>query len=480
MTKTKRQRRSEPNSEDEVIIPLEKQSLEDDSREREYESYLISQTRENKERKRKSKIEKKFAVSLLNQAEGWEDHELARLFLLISDTFNFSNKKKMKFLKQTHICNPEFLACLTDLGISLSPGDVLSLVQSQSHNYEGLIRTLNQMLEYNLVNTSDLEFIHQLHHHVIDEGYTPKQTIGVIRTLCSHADTMALCGQILNAFFEDTSSVIACQQIAEVLSHDYVFDLGGTMSDFLSSFHEISHELEDSLSKIFRLDDFGKVIRAPESDEDEDGNLVGFIVNDDISNDDSEEESEYRVAHEVFSTSSSESLSGHEDDSDSDDEDESGCESYCDESEDQNNEELEESEPEMIVQKSSRSKQKKESSKNRPSQSTRSEKSSHVMKSIKLKSKTSVFSDTRKYGSSHSRDRLEEEEIEIIEAKNEMDDTISRYGKVTEIESSDDERREQHQSYIPKLKKARSSKKKSHSGKRIVLHDSSSENELEE
>jgi hypothetical protein len=96
----------------------------------------------------------------------------------------------------------------------------------------------------------------------------------VVRTLCSHADTMKVCGQILNAFFEDTSSAVACQQILDVLNHDYVFDLGGTMTDFLSSFHEISRELEDSLSTIFRLDDFGKVLPTQESDEDEQGNLV--------------------------------------------------------------------------------------------------------------------------------------------------------------------------------------------------------------
>ena len=95
----------------------------------------------------------------------------------------------------------------------------------------------------------------------------------IIQTLCSHSNSLTVCGQILNAFFQDLDSATSCRQMSDILSHPFVFDLEGTMSDFLTQFQEINSSMEDMLSSLFTLDNYGKIIPPAESDEDEHGNL---------------------------------------------------------------------------------------------------------------------------------------------------------------------------------------------------------------
>jgi hypothetical protein len=61
--------------------------------------------------------------------------------------------------------------------------------------------------------------------------------------------------------------------MSDILSHPFVLDLEGTMSDFLTQFEAINSSMEEMLSSLFRLDDFGRIIPHAESDEDENGNL---------------------------------------------------------------------------------------------------------------------------------------------------------------------------------------------------------------
>jgi hypothetical protein len=191
----------------------------------------------------------------------------------------------------------------------------------------------------------------------------------------------------------------------------------------------------------------------------------GFVVND--MSDRESEEAEYRVAHEDFSTSSSESGEGDENDSDYDDEDRSRDERSCT-SEEENQEESEE---EMIIRQPARSHKHQGLSKGHPSQNTRGSKST-----LKLGNKSNFFRDTsRKTSSSRDLHDQSEEEFDMMQAEN---TTYVRDGKVTEIESSEEESRG-HGVAKQKNEKAKKPKKKSRSGKRIVLQDSSSEYELE-
>jgi hypothetical protein len=88
---------------------------------------------------------------------------------------------------------------------------------------------------------------------------------------------MKTCGQILNLFYQDMDLATSCAQIREIIDHEYIYDLEGTMMDFIAEFQEISQPMEEMLSSLFRLDDFGKILPLQESDEDDEGNLMYAI-----------------------------------------------------------------------------------------------------------------------------------------------------------------------------------------------------------
>lgn len=125
------------------------------------DNYILTEIINKKNKKKQKKIESSFSLSILNKAQsiGWEDHELARLFLLLTDTINLSNKKKLKFLKKTNLYNTEFLACLGDNGYILSSKDFLSILQSKAKNSNELIRILGENLEHSVVSADDMDFI---------------------------------------------------------------------------------------------------------------------------------------------------------------------------------------------------------------------------------------------------------------------------------------------------------------------------------
>jgi hypothetical protein len=127
----------------------------------EYLSYVMSQNLAHKEAKRQKKIEKRFALNLLNQAQdsSWEEHELARLFMLMTEAIELSQKKKIKFLKKSKLCGTEFLACLGDHGLVLSPKDFMAIIESKAKNPTELARVLDQNLDHSVVSVSDMDFI---------------------------------------------------------------------------------------------------------------------------------------------------------------------------------------------------------------------------------------------------------------------------------------------------------------------------------
>jgi hypothetical protein len=121
----------------------------------------MAQNLAHKEAKKQKKIEKRFALNLLHQAQdsSWEEHELARLFMLMTEAIDLSKKKRIKFLKKSKLCGTEFLACLGDHGLVLSPKDFMSIIKSKAKNPNELVRVLDQNLDQNVVSVSDMDFI---------------------------------------------------------------------------------------------------------------------------------------------------------------------------------------------------------------------------------------------------------------------------------------------------------------------------------
>jgi hypothetical protein len=128
------------------------------------------------ERKREKKIQKRFLLNILHTASQgtslnsssssttggpgsgdiWEDHELARLFLLLTETMAMTNKKKIKLLsKIPSLSSSEFLACLQDSGLTIPTKDLLGLIQSKAKNFNEMIQILQNNLEQNVIDLQD-------------------------------------------------------------------------------------------------------------------------------------------------------------------------------------------------------------------------------------------------------------------------------------------------------------------------------------
>jgi hypothetical protein len=127
----------------------------------------MAQAMNSNERKREKKIQKRFLINILQTANSsyggpssgvgssgcWEEHELARLFLLLTETMNLSNKKKIKLLsKLPSLSSSEFLACLQDSGLTIPTKDLLKLIQSKAKNFNEMLQILHSNLEQNVID----------------------------------------------------------------------------------------------------------------------------------------------------------------------------------------------------------------------------------------------------------------------------------------------------------------------------------------
>lgn len=97
--------------------------------------------------------------------------------------------------------------------------------------------------------------------------------------LCTYSESKSLCGQILNMFTRTMLPKMACKFIFEVIQHEFFLDLSGSMSNFYIKIDELRVELEEYLKQNEFLDDNGEANEG--SDADEQGNLAGFVVDDD-------------------------------------------------------------------------------------------------------------------------------------------------------------------------------------------------------
>lgn len=113
--------------------------------------------------------------------------------------------------------------------------------------------------------------------------------IHLLRVLCSHSETKAMCGAIIAVFVEDMDPQEAVGLIHDVISYDFFLDLRGQMKHFKRQIPWLRSRLDALLSETKRLDKHGDII---ESDADENGNLQGFVVNSEDGSDSNDDESD--------------------------------------------------------------------------------------------------------------------------------------------------------------------------------------------
>ena len=226
--------------------------------------------------KKELKVCKLFGANLMKQAlnNGWEDHEVARLLILISDELCFSGKSFYKFLLNAECSTPGVLSILVDEGITLTPAQLLTLVSSPADSNASLMSIISECMEQHLFDLDDEITLQAILSHVENFSYAEIQRF--VANLCSYVNTKRVCGKVLNEFTSNMEPQEASSFITSIVYLDFFQDLKGNMESLLKEIPSIRSDVEALLED--EVNENGEIIY---SDEDEHGNLKGFVCDDD-------------------------------------------------------------------------------------------------------------------------------------------------------------------------------------------------------
>ena len=103
------------------------------------------------------KANKRFSVSLIMQAIScdWEDHDLARLVLLICKERELTDQKTLSLLQSCGICTPVVLTTLTDEGFNFSATEMIGAMYDQAQHVDRFIEVIGDSFEQNLLHLGD-------------------------------------------------------------------------------------------------------------------------------------------------------------------------------------------------------------------------------------------------------------------------------------------------------------------------------------
>jgi hypothetical protein len=228
--------------------------------------------------KKERKICKLFGSNLMKQAfqNEWEDHEIARLIMLIADELEFNTKSLYKFLANSECSTPGLLSILVDEGMIFTPAQLLSLVSNQIDSTNTFTSIISECMEQHLFDLNDDITLEAMASYI--ENFSYSETQRFVTDLCSHVHSKKLCGKILNVFTRILNPQEAASFIVSVIYLDFFQDLKGNMSSFLEEISSLRSDVEALLEEGHELNENGEPIY---SDEDENGNLKGFVCDDD-------------------------------------------------------------------------------------------------------------------------------------------------------------------------------------------------------
>ena len=242
--------------------------------------------------KKERKICKLFGTNLLKQAlnNDWEDHEVAKLIMLIADELQFTSKSLYKFLDKSECSTPGIISILIDEGMEFTSSQIVSLLANRSDSTNSFISIINECLEQHIFDIKDEKTLEILSSYI--ENFSYVETQRFVTDICSHANSKKTCGKILNIFSKNLNSQEAASFIVSIVYLDFFQDIKGNMESFLSEIPLMRTEVEALLDEGHELNEDGEPIY---SDEDENGNLKGFVCDDDDDdnehyNDDNDED----------------------------------------------------------------------------------------------------------------------------------------------------------------------------------------------
>ena len=252
-------------------------------------------------------INKDFALKLMQEvaleSSNWEPQEVASLALLLTKTLNCSKRRLSEILINSNNNQPEIIAALGDKGINF-PTDLRLHILNANANASTFLNSLSNILECGLFNIKDADEQRLLYDHgFIGLSLTDDQLLRMCSIICSFSDNKFTCGEIVSLFTSNLTDAEAVAFALKIVNREWFLDLRGYDDQFTRHFHDNQkHIIQEFLQG---KDENGRSYMR-DSDEDEEGNLAGFI------NDEDEEKSRDDDANT--------NTSGSDDDDDDDDE----------------------------------------------------------------------------------------------------------------------------------------------------------------
>jgi hypothetical protein len=140
------------------------------------------------------KAQKKFSIALVEEAKenDWEEHEIARLVILISKVRELNAVKTLKLLQRCEVCTPIVLATLSDSEFEISSSQLIGALYDQAGHVDKFIEVIEDSLEQDLLNLTDPDTIDAVCF------YTPSFTTSfcIITVLSASAFKLATCSAL--------------------------------------------------------------------------------------------------------------------------------------------------------------------------------------------------------------------------------------------------------------------------------------------
>ena len=255
--------------------------------------------------KEESRICKSFAIGLIDQAlsHGFEMEEIGKLVNLIVQELGLVSPKKVVSLlsRMTVGGNPVMLSSLVDAGVQLSADQIISLLfdfASKNHSldtqvteddnedsdsniqHRSFIGAVQIACEMGLFDVNDEKIMYILWEYASD--FSDSERKHLCRICCGHASSKRSAAKIISAFIAGYSTNVCAKFICEMITFESFLDIRGKMSHFWSALQDLEKPVKDYL-----INDMGLTLNKDgeiqESDVDEEGNLEGFIQDDDES-----------------------------------------------------------------------------------------------------------------------------------------------------------------------------------------------------
>jgi hypothetical protein len=104
-----------------------------------------------------AKANKKFSMALIERSKEleWEEHDIARLVLLISKERELDSNKILKLLQRGEVCTPIVLATLADEDYVFSSSQLIGALYDQAGHVDKFIQVIEDSLEQGLLNITD-------------------------------------------------------------------------------------------------------------------------------------------------------------------------------------------------------------------------------------------------------------------------------------------------------------------------------------